>query len=332
MPSTPLSAASLLLTDWVASPTGLALLVLVATPYAVSLRRARRLGVRWPWWRPVLFVLIGLGSLAYAVCGPLAVHRTEVYWVACLQVGVLASVTPVGLALGDPVGLLRARVAAAPPGRQPLVLRLLEGRAARLLMFPAVSSLLAVGTVLLVMLTPWFELTTRSPTAAAVLYVVLLLTGLLFVLPLLTEDLLPGWATPPVRTFLAFVDGLLDAVPGIIVMTSSTLLAPGFPGFASGVSGLSPAMDQKYGGGALLVVAESIGIPVIAAVFVEWVRSDEREAREIDEQLDRPRDRPLTVDGRPAPVDAPSVDAGDQSDRPWWEDDPRLAARFRRRD
>ena len=91
-------------------------------------------------------------------------------------------------------------------------------------------------------------------------------------------------------------------------------------------------MDQKYGGGALLLVAESIGIPVIAAVFVEWVRSDEREAREIDEQLDRPRDRPLAVEGRPTPGDAQAVDAVDPSDRPWWEDDPRLAARFRRRD
>lgn len=339
MSSAPLSPASLLLTDWTASPTGLALLALTATPYAVSVVRARRSGAAWPWWRPALYGLVGLGSLAYAVCGPLAVHRTDVFWVACLQIGVLASVTPVGLALGDPVGLVRARVAAGPTGRSPRMLRLLEGRPARVLTFPAVSSLLAVGTLLLVMLTPWFELTTRSPGAAAVLYVVLLLTGLLFVLPLLTDDLLPGWATPPVRTFLAFVDGLLDAVPGIIVMTSSTLLAPGFPGFASGVSGLSPALDQKYGGGALLAVAESIGIPVIAAVFVEWVRSDEREAREIDEQLDAPR-RPSPVpEGRHAPGDADPAavggngpEPGDRSDRLWWEDDPRLAARFRQRD
>ena len=329
MSSAPLSATSLLLTDWTASPAGLALLVLAGVPYAVGILRGRRAGVAWPWWRPAVYVLAGMGSLAYAVCGPLAVHRTDVFWVACLQIGVLASVTPVGLALGDPVGLVRARVLAGPGGRRPLVLRLVEGRVARVLTFPAVSSLLAVGTLLLVMLTPWFEHTTRSPGAAALLYVVLLLTGLLFVLPLLTEDLLPPWATPPVRTFLAFVDGLLDAVPGIVVMTSSTLLAPGFPGFATGVSGLTPAMDQKYGGGALLAVAESIGIPVIAAVFVEWVRSDEREAREIDEQLDGAR-APGDTDRAAVRHDAPEPDA--RSGRPWWEDDPRLAARFRPRE
>lgn len=342
MASAPLSPASLLLTDWSASPAGLALVVLAAAPYAVSVLRGRRVGVTWPWWRPAVYVLVGLGSLAYAVCGPLAVHRTDVFWVACLQIGVLASVTPVGLALGDPVGLVRARVLAdpaGPAGRRPLVLRLLEGRLARVLTFPAVSSLLAVGTLLVVMLTPWFELTTRSAGAAAILYVVLLLTGLLFVLPLLTEDLLPSWATPAVRTFLAFVDGLLDAVPGIVVMTSSTLLAPGFPGFATGVSGLTPAMDQKYGGGALLAVAESIGIPVIAAVFVEWVRSDEREARRIDEQLDALREPGLAPGGRhepggadPAAVGHDGPEPEDRSDRPWWEDDPRLAARFRQRD
>jgi len=100
--------------------------------------------------------------------------------------------------------------------------------------------------------------------------------------PLLADDLLPAWATPPVRTFLAVVDGLLDAVPGIVVMTATTLLSPDSPGFSSGVSGLDLLLDQPLGGGALLAVAESVGLPVIAAVFLEWVRSDERDARASD--------------------------------------------------
>ena len=49
-----------------------------------------------------------------------------------------------------------------------------------------------------------------------------------------------------------------------------------------GVGGLDPLLDQRLGGGALLAVAESVGLPVIAAVFLEWVRSDERDARASD--------------------------------------------------
>jgi putative copper resistance protein D len=328
MPGVPVLTPAALLTDWTASPVGLALVAAVTVPYAVALVRARTAGVAWPWRRPALYAVAGVGSLAYAVCGPLAVHRTEVFWIACLQVGVLASLTPVGLALGDPVGLVRARMQAAEGARTPLLLRLVEGRLARVLTFPAVSSGLAVGTVLLVMLTPWFEQTMRSTTAAALLYVVLLGTGLLFVLPLLTDDLLPRWATPPVRTFLAFIDGLLDAIPGIVVMTSSVLLAPSFPGFASGASGLSPIMDQRIGGGAMLAVAEAVGLPVIGAVFVEWIRSDEREARAVDAQLDGETARVAVasadVTGEPAPQ---TTGTG-----LWWEQDPRFAGRFRSRD
>ena len=325
----PVLTPSSLITDWTTSPVGLALLVLVTAPYAVAVLRARAAGVAWPWRRPALYLTAGVGSLAYAVCGPLAVHRTEVFWIACLQVGVLASLTPVGLALGDPVGLVRARTRAVGAARTPLVLRLVEGRLARVLTFPAVSSCLAVGTVLLVMLTPWFEQTMRSAASAALLYVVLLGSGLLFVLPLLTDDLLPRWATPPVRTFLAFIDGLLDAIPGIVVMTSSVLLAPTFPGFASGTSGLTPLMDHRLGGGAMLAVAEAVGLPVIGAVFVEWMRSDEREAREVDARLDAESARTTTPPtSRTGGEESPELAAPGL----WWEQDPRLASRFRQPD
>jgi putative copper resistance protein D len=62
----------------------------------------------------------------------------------------------------------------------------------------------------------------------------------------------------------AFVDGLLDAVPGIVVMTTV----------------------EKYSGAALLAVAESVGVPMIFAVLIQWVRSDTAEAAAVDARLD----------------------------------------------
>jgi cytochrome c oxidase assembly factor CtaG len=313
-----------LLTAWTADPFGLSLVTLVLVAQVALLVQAGRDGVRWPRWRVAVQTGLGVGTLAYALCGPLAVYRADVFWVGALQVGVLATVTPVGLALGDPVGLLRA----AHPDGDHALLRAVHGRLVRALTYPAVSTALATGTLLLVFVTPVFVVSTRSAAAAAALDVVLLGTGLLFTLPLLTDDLLPRWATPPVRTLLAFLDGLLDAVPGIVVMTASTLLVPGYPGFSSGVSGLDPLLDQHLGGGALLATAESVGLPVIAAVFVEWMRSDEREAHEADRTADalearRPATVPSTANG-PPPGEAMSPSGL------WWENDPRFAGRFRR--
>jgi putative copper resistance protein D len=314
---TPLQPADLL-TAWTASPLGLVLVVLAVATYSTWLVRARRAGARWSWGRVALYFGFGVGTLAYAVCGPLAVYRAQVFWVGAVQVGVLASVTPVGLALGDPVGLLRA----TRPERRHWLVRALEGPVVRALMYPGVSTLLAVGTVLLVFFTPWFERASHGGAPEGLLYVVLLGTGLLFVLPLLVGELLPAWATPPVRVFLAFLDGLLDAVPGLLVMTSSTLLAPGFPGFSSHVSGLAAALDQRLGGAALVAVAESVGIPVIAAVVIEWIRTDDREARAVDARLD------AESTGSPAATAAGTPDGA--SSGLWWESDPRFAGRYGR--
>jgi putative copper resistance protein D len=323
--------ASDLLTAWSADPEGLALCLLAVLPYALLVRHAARAGVRPSSWRVVLYAVLGVGTLAYATCGPPAVFRADVFWLGALRVGVLATVTPVGLALGDPVGVLRR----LHPDGDHVLLRVLHGRVARVLTFPAFSTLLATGTLLVVFVTPVFVRSVTSPAVGVVLDLVLLGTGLLFVVPLLVEDLLPAWATPPVRTFLAFVDGLLDAVPGIVVMTATTLLSPGYPGFSSGVSGLDPLLDQKLGGGALIAVAESVGLPIIAAVFLEWVRSDERDARASD-LLEDETSRAATAQPRPETSSSdgvgatPSASPAEGGSGLWWEQDPRLAGRYRR--
>ncbi|MCU1538952.1 MAG: cytochrome c oxidase assembly protein [Humibacillus sp.] len=296
-----LTAADLF-TDWTASPGGLLGVLVVGGGYGRWALLARARGLQWSRWRVWLYAVLGVGTLAYAVCGPLAVHRDTVFWAGALQVGVLASLTPVGLALGDPVRLLRL----LHPGGQHWLLRVLAGRATRLLMFPAVGTSLAVGLQVLVFFTPWFQASTRSGAVQAGLDVVLVGSGLVFVLPVVVDELLPSWATPGVRTLLAFVDGLADAIPGILVMTSSVLLAPRFPGWVGGHGGpaLDPALDQRLGGGAMLAVAEAVGLPVIAAVFVEWVRSDERDAQAVDAAHD---DRA-----------AASSDADEPESTLWW--------------
>ncbi|MDN5768990.1 MAG: cytochrome c oxidase assembly protein [Humibacillus sp.] len=345
---TPLS----LLTAWTASPSGILAVVVATGVYARWLLLARARGIRWSGWRVGLYAGLGVGTLAYAVCGPLAVYRDHIFWVGALQVGMLASLTPVGLALGDPVRLLRRL---HPDGRH-WALRLLATPVPRVLMFPAVGTALAVGIIIAVFFTPWFQATTESNPARWLLDIVLLTSGLLFVLPLMVDELLPSWATPGVRTLLAFIDGLADAIPGILVMTSSVLLTPHFPGWTgASVSGLDPMLDQRLGGGALLVVAESVGLPVIGAVFMEWVRSDAAEAEAFDAAQDAAITAALTPNttapdstgsgstgsnsagsnsagstGEPDASAAPTAPAAPADTGLWWTSDPRFARRHTR--
>ena len=321
-------------TAWRFDAVGVVLAVLLLAPYLWLVVSARRRGVRWPWWRVASYLVLGVGTLIYVTCGVVGVYRQTFMWMFAAQVGAIGTVTPVGLAVGDPLRLL----AAARGTADTAVHRVLQSRAARVLTFPAVSFLLDLAGILAIFFTPYGDHAVRSSLIGTLLILQLLIVGLLYVLPTLGDDLLPDWATPPVRTFLAFLDGVADAVPGILVMTANSFLLPHFPGFSPAADalrgGLSHTMDQKYAGGALLAVAESIGVPMIAAVFIEWMRHDADEARATDAELDRAEaERAATTSpARDTADDEHSATEQPATDQPWWLTDPRLADRFGRRD
>ncbi len=133
--------------------------------------------------------------------------------------------------------------------------RALTGRLVRLLAFPLVSTALVLATELTVYFTPYFATALRDDWLHEVMYLHLLLAGSLFVLPMLTrEAALPRWCTHPVRAALVFLDGIIDAVPGIVVMTHGTLIAGAWylrhaPSWAPDV-----LHDQQLGGGAMIGV------------------------------------------------------------------------------
>lgn len=297
-------APSAWLTSWsfdAVGAVGVVLALALSITYAVGLVRAHRAGTAWPAWRTAAYLLLGIGSLLYATCGPIGSLRSAYLWMFALHVSVLGTVTPVALALGDPVRLM---------GWQ----RLFTGRLARLVTFPLLAVIVDAAGILAVFLTGYGQAALDSGAVGVILVLHMLIVGLVFSLPLLEEGVLPQWATPPVRTLIALGDGLVDAIPGIVVMTTTTLLMPRFPGFSS--AGADPHLQQKWAGGALLATAESIGLPMIAILFAQWMRHDERQAAQVDLVLDAIR--PVSDD-----PDEP------ETDRPWWLDDPRFAHRFK---
>jgi cytochrome c oxidase assembly factor CtaG len=300
----PLTPATLL-TSWTFDPIGAAMAVALTALYGLCLLRARSQGARWHWLRTLMFLTLGVGTLVYATCGPLAVYRSTLFWVAAMQAAVLSAVTPMGLALGDPITLAEETLGQVIAQR---IHHTLAGPLARILMFPLVSSLVAVGSLIAVFFTGYFTASVSSTLVRDVLYLQLLATGLLVVLPLLGQGVLPQWYTHPVRALVGFIDGLLDAIPGILVMTAPRMLAPDVARFTNRTWGPTPTLDQKLGGGAMIAVAEVVGLPLLAAVFVAWMRADDADARRTDALLDA--------------QEAESLDP--LLDRPWWETDPRF--------
>ena len=285
-----------LLTAWVVSPVGVALAVVLSAGYACILVAVRRRGERLPVLRVATFAVVGIGSFVLATCGGMAAHRSTSFVAAAAQSAVLAAITPVGVALGDPVGLgLRV----LPAARAATARRLLAGRWVRLVMFPLVGSVLATVLHLTMFVTPWLARSLDHAWLREATYAALVGSGLVFVLPLLADDLAPAWCTPGVRVLVGFGDGLLDAVPGVVVMASPALLGAPVDAY---LRAADPLWEQHVGGGVMFGLAELVGLPLLAATVAAWVRADRAEAAAVDARLDL----------EPA------------SDRPWWETDPRF--------
>lgn len=291
-----------LLTTW--APDALVTLpVALLLAYGLLLVRARRAdGPRWSPWRTISWVA-GVLVLTWSVAGAPAAYRGSLEWMGALSAGLTSAVVPLGLALGDPLRLWE-RVGGAE-------VAWVRGRIARVVMFPLFASVLSAAVITTALTSGWFTAARTQTGPWWVLQVVLLVVGVLVTLPLLSAELLPDWCGPGLRTAFAFADGLLDAVPGLVVL----------------------AAGDSTTGQTLLATAEAVGLPMIFAVLLQWVKADEAQARVEDARLDRleaqarvgrATDPPTTEPASPvAPVPGPSPD------RPWWESDPRFAGRYR---
>ena len=293
------------LTSWTIDPFALVLIVLAAGLYGRGIFLARRNGHHWSVGRTCVFVSVGLGSIVLATMSMFAVYARVLFWPATTANIMLDLIAPIGLAVGDPIGL--ARLASSARGLDRLR-RVLASRLLRFWTFPVVSSAAVLGSEMSIYFTGYFSAALAHPAIWQLMHLQLLVTGALFVVPMLTgQELLPRWCTPGLRVLLVFVDGLFDSVPGLLILFSRPLLAGAWYTAQIRDWGPSLRLDQQLAGGLLFTLAELVSLPFVIAVFVEWWRSERASTAELDARLDAAEAATRAVGG----------DAG--STRPWWE-------------
>ncbi|MFD9823206.1 cytochrome c oxidase assembly protein [Streptomyces violascens] len=307
---------------WELDVPALVLVAALGGLYGWGVLRLERRGEHWPLARCAAFMVLGLGTLVVATMSALAVYDRALFWPAAVQNVLLDLIAPLGLALGDP---LQLAVRALPDRAAQRVRRLMTGRLARLLTFPLVSTVLVLTTELTVYFTPYFETALGNSWLHELMYLHLLAAGSLFMVPVLThEQALPAWCTHPVRGALVFLDGIVDALPGIVVMTSSTLIAGDWYQHHAPSWAPDTHRDQQLGGGAMLSIAELVAVPFLLAILVQWARAEHAEAAALDRRLQTELTPSPALPGQPPGQNVDLV-------RPWWEtEDSEIADRIRR--
>jgi hypothetical protein len=121
-----------------------------------------------------------------------------------------------------------------------------------------------------------------------------------------------------------------DAVLGLAVLADQNLIAGAYYHALARPWGPSLRSDQIIGGGALWILGDIVGLPFLAAQFIQMIREDETDAAGVDAELDAAEAAEAAaaaaVPGAAEPGTAAEEPAGQQ---PWWQNDPRFADRFR---
>lgn len=319
----PPPSLSNVLTHWTFDPAVAAVLAVLALGYAAGLLAHHRAGRRWSPARTSTFAIAGLGSVAFCTMSGLASYAHLLLWPLAVQVTALLTVCPTLLALGDPLGLLRGSL---PAGGRSRYDGIAHSRVVRGLTFPAVPAVLAVVLQLAVFFTGFAGAAAAHSGTRVALYLLCLAVGCLFALPMLGVELLPLWCTQPIRLLFAGADGLIDAIPGIAVVGGAGTIAGGYYSRVHLPWSTGVFTDREIAGGLMIMLAEIVAAPIIIALFVAWIREDERAAREIDVSLEAAaivRHAEADLSGADAPGAAgQSAGSPPAADRPWWEIDP----------
>jgi putative membrane protein len=257
--------------------------LVLAVLYGAGVVVVRRKGGRWSGWLVAAFYLLGIGSFLAVTLGFLGVYSHDLRWAFSTRTALLLFVSPALLALGRPVTLARRSLGERGVRR---IDAFMSSRPIKFLGNAVVEPFVTV-LIFAVFLTPLAGDLRLSPFGQAGVTVLIPAIGLLLVLPLIEYSERRTAFFVTVEFLLAFVALIIDAIPGILIRLSGTVLdglgavAGAHPSWYP-----NPLRDQQLSGDLLWFIAELADVPVLIILFVRWSRVDRKEAKSFDDLTD----------------------------------------------
>jgi putative membrane protein len=266
--------------------------VILGILYGVGVWRVLRKGETWSVLLVLAFYGLGIGSFIVINFGFLGVYSPELRWAFSTRLALDLFVSPALLALGRPVTLARRALGGNGVGRLD---KFMASRPIRVAGNAVVAPLVTVA-IFSIFITPVGGILRTSFEGRGLITVIIPVIGLLLVLPLVEYSSHRTAFFVTVEFLLAFVELVIDAIPGIVVrITGFVLDGLGAVAGHHPVWFPSPLRDQQLSGDLLWFIAEIADIPVLIILFVRWSRVDRKEAKSYDDLTDEEMDA-LTKD------------------------------------
>jgi len=266
----------------------LAVCLLLTALYLAGLRAMRRSGDRWPLSRTTCW-FVAVVLLFVATNSGVATYAHVLFSVHMVQHMVLSMVVPVFLVLGAPITLALRTLPRRRDERGPRewLTEFIHSRFVRVISHPIVASVIFVTGFYGLYFTGLFPWLMSGHWGHVAMGVHFLLAGSLFFWSLIGID--PGPRRPPyfVRMVILLMVIPIHSFFSLAIMMSSQAFAGDFYAALQRPYGVDLVADQHLGGAIGWALGEVPVVIVMIAMFVQWVRADEREARRLDRKQDR---------------------------------------------
>jgi putative membrane protein/putative copper resistance protein D len=268
--------------------------ILVTALYLFGIARLHQRGDRWPIGRTLSF-LVGMLIFVGITCTGLNEYGMYLFSVHMIQHMMLSMVDPLFLLLGAPITLTLRVLRPAGHGRtgpREILLALLHSRFAKVVSSPLFTLPLFVVSLYGLYFTSVFDSLMRSRVGHDAMLVHFLMVGLLFFWPVMGVDPAPHRSPYVIRILELFAVMPFHAFFGIAIMMSNSVFETAFanPPASWGLTALS---DQNTAGSIAWAFGEAPTIVVLLVLFVQWSKSDRREAKRKDRKADRDGDQEL---------------------------------------
>lgn len=267
--------------------------MLFAAAYVVGAVHLWRRGRRWSPVRTALF-LSGCALIVAVTGTETDSYGTVLFSVFMFQQLTLMIAVPPLLVWGSPGRLLLAAVPHTGPGRyvQRAALGALRSRGARILLHPAVTIPLFLMSYYGLYLSGIASTALGAPWGHTVLELLFLTAGILFTIPVLSDDPLPVRHGHAGRIIDISIEMALHVFFGVIIMLSSTVLVEAFAKPPASW-GIDPLEDQGVAGGLAWGYGEGPTVVILLFLLHRWFVDDTRRARAADVRADRDGDPDL---------------------------------------
>jgi putative copper resistance protein D len=262
--------------------------VLLAALYAVGLRVMRRSGDRWPVGRTVSWYL-GVALLLVSTNSGLATYAHVTFSAHMVQHMLLSMIVPIFLVLAAPITLALRTLprGAGQVGPREWLQMFVQSRYVAVISHPVVASVIFVAGFYVLYFSALFPWLMQSHWGHIAMGVHFLLAGALFFWVMVGVD--PGPHRPP---YIARVGLMLIVMPlhsffSVALMMTQAVMAEAYYRLLD-VPYVPDLLEDQHLGASLGWATGEIPIVIVMiALFVQWVRADDREARRSDRKQSR---------------------------------------------